>query len=200
MKEFISTQNKEFYFGDCCKCEAQCCNGVYGSMFSQIILEEFENIYKYFPILFIFGELNYAKAIILLTDGFNACPYLQNNRCSIYEKRPNVCKIYPLSPCLDNKIYIDNCCPQVNPKDTNRSLIIKENKLSEKFQNDIFENYQDKYIKTHFEFDSLNKNDFKKILTIRSVDFYYYNGAYDTKYLKYHKKSLENLNKLFLKK
>ncbi|XPV67970.1 MAG: YkgJ family cysteine cluster protein [Halarcobacter sp.] len=200
MKDFILAEDKEFYFGDCNYCQAQCCSGIYGSIFSQILLEEFEKVYENFPILFIFGDLNYVKPVIILSDGFNYCPYIKDNRCTIYDKRPNVCRNYPLSPNLDNNIYIDTCCPQINPDDENKTLIIKNNKLSNEYQNDIFETYQERYLETHFEFDSLKKEDFKEILIIKSMKFYIYDGENNNKYLEYHKQSLVNLNNIFLEK
>ena len=46
-------------------------------LFSQILKEEFEEVYKNFPILFIFGSLGFIKPVILLSNGFDSCSYLK---------------------------------------------------------------------------------------------------------------------------
>lgn len=172
-------------FGDCNNCQAKCCSGIFGTIFSQILADEFESIYKNFPILFIFGDLNFIKPVVLLTNGFDFCPYLKDFKCQIYSNRPNVCKNYPLSPNLDNKIYIDLSCPQLN-KGKNSIKVDEEN----------FLNYQEKYIKTHFEFEKLKTEDFEKVTTIRNIDFFKYIGDEESKYLTLHKLSLKNLKNL----
>lgn len=191
MKEFISTKNHDFTFGNCSNCEAKCCNGKHGTIFSQIILSEFEKVYKNFPILFIFGELGFIKPVVLLTNGNDFCPYLKDFKCTIYENRPTVCRTYPLSPNLDNNIYIDTLCPEVNKSN---EFILKDNKVNKDFDNVIFYDYQNKYIETHFKFDKYKKEEFQKII-INDVDFFKYKGNNDSNYLKMHINSLENLNK-----
>ncbi|MFY4857343.1 YkgJ family cysteine cluster protein [Aliarcobacter butzleri] len=184
MKDFIPTLNQNFTFGNCKNCQAHCCSGLYGSIYSQILKEEFESVYKNFPILFIFGTLGFIKPVILLSNGFDFCPHLENFKCTIYENRPIVCKTYPLSPNLDNQIYIDSSCPEIN-----------KGEKPLKFEESYFKNYQEKYIETHFEFENLKKEDFAKIFTIRNIDFFKYIGDTNSKYLTFHKLSLSNLNK-----
>ena len=113
----------------------------------------------------IFGkELNFIKPVILLTNGIDKCPYLDDYKCSIYENRPTVCRTYPLSPNIDNIIYIDSSCPEVNKGE---DFLIQGNEIKkDSFKNLIFEEYQDKYIQTHFEFNALNKKDFKLLFNI----------------------------------
>jgi len=191
MKEFISTKNQDFTFGDCSNCEAKCCNGKHGTVFSQIILNEFEKVYKNFPILFIFGELGFIKPVVLLTNGKDFCPYLKDFKCTIYEERPTVCRTYPLSPNLDDNIYVDTLCPEINKPGLD---IIKNNKILKSFDNSVFYKYQDKYIETHFEFETLEKKDFQKINTINQIVFYKYIGSNNSKYINMHKDSLRNLS------
>lgn len=193
MKEFISTKNEDFTFGDCSNCEAKCCNGRQGTIFSQIILNEFEKVYKNFPILFIYGELGFIKPVVLLTNGKDFCPYLKDFKCTIYEKRPTVCRTYPLSPNLDNDIYIDTLCPEINKS---AHFIIKEKKINTHFDNKIFYDYQEKYINTHFEFEKFEKKDFERIITINQVEFFKFKGTSDSSYIKLHIKSLKNLSKI----
>ncbi|MFV7789789.1 YkgJ family cysteine cluster protein [Aliarcobacter lanthieri] len=185
MKNFIPISNQDFTFGNCKNCEAQCCSGIFGSIYSQILKDEFEYVYENFPILFIFGSLGFIKPIILISNGFDFCPYLKDFRCTIYESRPKVCQTYPLSPNLDNQIYIDNSCPELN-KGTN--------KLN--FEKNYFETYQEKYINTHFEFVNLKSEDFELIFTIKNENFYKYIGEEKSKYLNFHKLSLNNLKLL----
>lgn len=184
MKNFVKLENYDTYFGSCENCEAHCCKGSYGTIFSQILKEEFETIYKHFPILFIFGSLNFVKPVILLSNGFDDCIYLKNNICTIYENRPKVCKTYPLSPNIDDFIYIDSSCPQIKKG---------ENKLN--LDDEIFKNYSQKYIDTHFEFEKLSKNNFEALFSIKGVRFYKYIGEKSSSFLKYHKLSLKNLEK-----
>jgi len=190
MKEFISSTNLEFTFGSCSNCNADCCNGKKGTTYSQILKEEFENVYKNFPILFIFGDLGFVKPVVLLTNGKDFCPYQKDFKCTIYEKRPTVCRTYPLSPNLDNQIYVDTNCPEINKS---KNTLIKNNQILDKsYKNEVFDNYQDKYVQTHFEFDKLDKNDFKLFLEINSISFYSYKGVETNKYLDFHLKSLKN--------
>ena len=46
MKQFIQTNNKKFTFSTCEICPARCCNGKEGTVFAQILLEDFQKIYK----------------------------------------------------------------------------------------------------------------------------------------------------------
>ncbi len=192
MKNFILSENQNFFFGDCNNCEAKCCNGKHGTLYSQIILEEFEKIYENFPILFIFGELNFIKPVVLLTNGKDFCPYLDNFKCTIYDKRPTVCRTYPLSPNIDDKIYIDVFCPEVGK---NNIKIISKNSIHKNFDNEIFYDYQNKYINIHLNFENLKQNDFELLKSINNIDFYIYKGTSNSKYLKMHKDSIKNLNK-----
>ena len=182
MKTFVKLEDKNIRFGDCKNCAAHCCSGLFGSIFSQILKDEFEYVYKEFPILFIFGSLDFAKPVILLSNGFDFCPYLKDFKCTIYEKRPKVCKTYPLSPNIDNFIYVDNSCPELNKGDNILNI-----------EDEIFKNYQDKYINTHFEFEKLKIEDFEKVISIKGVNFYKFIGDEKSKYLDFHRLSLKNL-------
>jgi Fe-S-cluster containining protein len=42
----------------------------------------------------------------------NVCPHLVNNKCLIYDKRPLVCRAYPVT-CTTGKNIADLKCPQV---------------------------------------------------------------------------------------
>lgn len=197
MKTFIPTNDKTFYFSSCKNCEAQCCNGKHGTLFAQIILDDFEKIYKNFPILFIKGELGYLKPVILLTNGNSHCKYVKDFKCTIYEKRPSICQVYPLSVNIDNNYYIDCNCPAVGTKG---ELIAKHKDINPSFHNEILDNYQDKYIKTHLEFEKLNKEEHLiEAVTIKNITFYKFKSSFNNKYIQLHLESLENLKDKYFK-
>ena len=155
MKTFIPTTNRTFRFSSCQECEANCCNGKHGTLFAQIILNDFEKIYKYFPILFLKGELGYLKPVVVLTNGKEHCRYEKDFRCTIYENRPSICQVYPLSVNIDDNYYIDFNCPAIKDKG---EVIVKDKEVNKSFYNEILDDYKEKYIQTHFEFDNFNKN------------------------------------------
>ncbi len=193
MKHFTSTTNKTFSFSSCETCGAKCCNGKEGTVYAQIILEDFKEVYKNFPILFIYGDLGFLKPVLILTNGKDFCKYLENFKCTIYEKRPSICKNYPLSPNLDNTIYIDELCPAVKEESTN-NFIVQNNHINKIFIHNTLINYQEKYINTHFEFENFNKKeDFSLAITIKGINFFKYDKKSENPYMKMHQKSLIHL-------
>ena len=97
----------QLYFKGCGEC-AECCEGKF--FLAPLILEDFPKVEKYFEIRAII--LDEIIPVILLTDGYNSCKYLENGKCSIYDNRPPACKIYPFSPFYE-EIFIDLSCPAV---------------------------------------------------------------------------------------
>ena len=190
MKTFLDATNKSLTFSSCDGCPSRCCDGREGTIFSQLILDDFEIVSKHFPILFTFGEMGYLKANILFSDGKSFCPYIVNNQCSIYSERPSICRVYPLSPNIDNKIYIDDSCPAINSEFG--TTIIQNNKINDNFHYKSLDNYKDKFIKTHFYLEKFNiKNNFELVTTIHNIKFYKYLGDIkDDIYMKYHLNSL----------
>lgn len=197
MKTFIPTSDKTFYFSNCNSCDAKCCNGKHGTLFAQIILNDFEKIYKNFPIVFIKGELGYLKPVVLLTNGENHCRYVKEFKCSIYENRPSICQVYPLSINIDDNYYIDCNCPAVEEEG---QIIIKNREINSNFYNDILDNYKDKYIQTHFEFDNFNKEENLELaININNITFYKFNNHLENPYIKLHLDSLKNLDDYYFK-
>ena len=191
MKTFLDTTNKSFTFSSCEGCPAKCCDGREGTIFSQLTLEDFEVVSKNFPILFTFGDLGYLKAVILFSDGKSFCPYIQDHKCTIYEERPSICRVYPLSPSIDNKIYIDDNCPAINQNVGKQ--IVENGIVTSNFTYPTLNNYQDKYIETHFELEKINDiNDFTSVISINNITFYKYTGQVKNKYINYHISSLKN--------
>ena len=198
MKQFKQITNKTYSFSSCSTCEAMCCDGRKGSLFAQIILDDFKEIYNNFPIVFIYGELGYLKPVVILSNGKDFCPYNKNLKCTVYENRPSICKTYPLSPHLDNQIYIDESCPAIN--DEKGNIIIKNLKLIDTSSNDIFDNYQNNYLDTHFEFENtVKKEDFEIVIKLQGVVFYKYTKDSKNKYLKMHQNSLIHLDTSYFK-
>jgi len=191
LKTFLDTTNKSFSFSSCEGCPAKCCDGREGTVFSQLILEDFEVVSKHFPILFTFGEMGYLKAVILFSDGTSFCPYIKDHKCIIYDERPSICRVYPLSPNIDDKVYIDDSCPAVGNNSDNK--IVDVGKITTHYQYETLENYQDKYINTHLELEKINNvNDFESVISINNIIFYKYIGHVRNKYINYHFSSLKN--------
>lgn len=189
MKTFLDISNKTFSFSDCNDCKARCCDGREGTVFAQLILEDFEIVAKNFPILFTFGEMGYLKAVVLFSDGTGFCPYIKDHKCTIYDERPSICRVYPLSPNVDNKIYIDDSCPAIEI--TNASKIVDNGMVTQQFHYKTLEDYQDKYIETHHELEKINDiNNFESVIKINNITFYKYIGNQRNKYINYHISSL----------
>lgn len=200
MKQFTNTQNKTYTFSSCIKCEAKCCDGRKGTIFSQILLEDFIECYENYPILFIFGELGYVKPVIILTNGKSFCKYLQDFKCEIYNNRSSICKAYPLSSNIDDNIYIDENCPAVNNYLEKNKIIVSNNIVTNEFKVTTLSNYQEKYINTHFELEKFNKKEnFKIALIINGIKFYKYIRHEDNKYIKMHQNSLIHLEDKYFK-
>jgi len=190
MKTFLDISGKNFSFSNCNDCPSRCCDGREGTVYSQLILDDFETVSKNFSILFRFGELGYTKAVVLFSDGQSFCPYIKEGQCSIYEERPSICRNYPLGPDVDKKIYIDASCPAVSSDPDNN--IVNNGEVTNTFMTSSLVNYQDKYIETHIELEKLDKEDFELMITINNIDFFRYSGEVRNKYVDFHLNSLKN--------
>lgn len=197
MHFFKNINDFSYSFSSCECCNAACCDGSKNILYAQIILEDFKLVSKNFPILFIFGELGYAKPVVLLTNGKDFCKYIKNNRCTIYESRPSICRVYPLSANIDNQVYIDQSCPALSMSDKKP---VDNTKILKEFDNPILDNYQDKYINTHNQFDQYNqKENFNLVFTINGVKLFKFNKDFDDEYVKLHLKSLKHLESEYFK-
>jgi len=94
-------------FNNCENCY-ECCK----KLMALLILEDFKKVYNYFPILI--AKFDFLKPVMLLSND-KYCPYLKNEKCSIYENRPPACRIYPYSPWYD-KILLDISCDGIGIK------------------------------------------------------------------------------------
>jgi len=191
MKAFVDSSNQSFSFSSCNTCQAQCCDGRHSTIYSQLLLEDFKTVSKHFPIVFTFGEMGYLKANVLFTKGDDFCPYIKDLKCTIYDERPSICRNYPLSPNLDNKIYIDTNCPAVTQNKYD-SQLIKEGVLQNKQNYPTLQNYQEKFVDTHLYLEQFNKKeDFENIITINGIKFYKFTGNSDDIYMQLHQNSIK---------
>ena len=155
-----------------------------------MILDDFKSVYKRFMILFGIFD-NKFKIVMVLNDGINLCQYSQDNRCQIYQERPPICRLYPLSPYYD-EVFIDTSCMAVN-SDVKTIDIVKDGKIHQDFYNDRILNFKDKLLETEQFIQKLIKIDdnFVQYTTIKGYQLYRYNGSYDDEYIQMHKKSIE---------
>ncbi len=105
---YVNIKNLELIHFNSCKDCVECCKSKY---LAPLVLEDFEKVYNYFPILI--AKLDVFKPVMLLSNG--VCPYLKDDKCSIYENRPPACKIYPYSPWYDD-ILLDISCKGIGIK------------------------------------------------------------------------------------
>ena len=196
MKSFENVENRSFTFGSCETCEANCCDGRKGSVMAPINIEDFQSVSQYFPIAFILGELGFIQPVVLLNNAKKFCPYVKDHRCTIYENRPSICRIYPLSPTLDNRLFIDTNCPAVNEQG---NYIVKEGVVQEPFMDEKLENHQIKCVQTYVTFkEHNNPDDYKELIRFHeSVLYRYKYDDSDNLYLKLHLKSLEHFNAFY---
>ena len=196
MKNFVDISSSSFSFSSCEACPSHCCDGREGTVLSEILLEDFSSISKNFPIVFTFGSLGYLKANILFSNGKDFCPYVNEYKCSIYENRPEICRLYPLSRSIEDKIYIDINCQAVNSGAGEK--IVDKGKVSQAFDKDSLYEYHSKFNETFLYLSKYNdKENFERITTVSGISIYRIKEHFDDKYLKLHIKSLDNLNKVF---
>ena len=197
MNSFQNLKSNSYSFNSCDTCGAACCDGSKNILFSQILLKDFEAVAPYFPILFTIGTSGRIRPVILLTNGKDFCRYIENFKCSIYENRPSICRIYPLSGYIDNEIYIDSSCPAVS---SNSGKMVDNTKILKDFDNEILYGYKEKYNQTVQEFQVYNKKEnVELVMTIDEGKFYKFNDTFKNKYLELHHKSLKHLNEDYFK-
>jgi Fe-S-cluster containining protein len=149
-----------------------------------LVLDDFKKVFQFFPI--VIAALDELKPVMLLSNGIS-CPYLKDNRCSIYEKRPPACKIYPFSPWYE-KILLDLSCKGVGTKGDLLPLK-KEEFIKSPFYEERFENIKEKLNKTK---KWLSKKDLIKIGSIKNIEIYKTDSIND-EYDRMHQNSLEFL-------
>ena len=121
-------KHRNYAFNGCETCDAKCCGStiIYASLFD---LKEASAL---FPILFYINEGKISPVYFFYYGETiqEKCPYLKENLCSVYEKRPYACRSYPFSfekgkPCYDDG------CPKVGALENGGSpLFDAKNTLS----------------------------------------------------------------------
>ena len=187
---FVNIKNNNLYFNGCNSCDGDCCNGAKGFAISPLILDDFEDVYKNFAIIF---NLNaqHIKAYVVLNDGKSHCKYYLNNKCSIYEERTPACKLYPVSPYFEH-ILVDTQCPSINTQFG--EIITKDAKLHNDFYTKRLDNFNEKLKLSYKFYDNLDKRYFEKIGNILGIDIFKYTKNNDNKYIQMHLKSLKHIN------
>jgi Fe-S-cluster containining protein len=171
---------KNLKFNNCQDC-TKCCEN---KMFAPLILDDIKKVYKYFPILVIF--LPKPKIVIPLALN-SLCPYLKDNKCTIYDNRPPACKIYPFSPWY-GEIILDISCDGIGIKGENLPLS-KDAFKNSKFYDERIENIEEKLNKTE---NWLKREKLTFLTKINNIKIYKIKKNND-KYNKMIQKSYENL-------
>jgi len=164
---------------DCC----ECCKNKY---LAPLILEDFEKVYEYFPIFI--AKLETFKPVMLLSNE-KQCPYLINEKCSIYEKRPPACRLYPYSPWYD-KILIDLSCKGIGIEGENLPLSTKSFKNSSFFDERVID-IENKIFNTYKWLENKQLHPFTTYHGIELFDIKDKNDKYDEMIIK-SKRNLEN--------
>jgi len=168
-------------FNNCKEC-SECCKNKF---LAPLVLEDFEKVYQYFPILI--AKLDTLKPVMLLSNEIS-CPYLKNETCSIYENRPPACRIYPFSPWYDS-ILLDISCKGVGIE--GEALPLSKNEfINSKFFDTRIENIESKLIQTQ---KWLNNQNLKYFATFKEIELFTIQNIND-KFAKMHKSSLKFLD------
>eukprot|EP01029_Cantina_marsupialis_P018837 TRINITY_DN435_c0_g1_i1.p1 TRINITY_DN435_c0_g1~~TRINITY_DN435_c0_g1_i1.p1 ORF type:complete len:122 (+),score=1.66 TRINITY_DN435_c0_g1_i1:35-367(+) len=84
------------YFSTCENCKTDCCSFPKVSL-APLILEDFEYVYEKFLIQFAYINKE-LRVLMVINRGEGSCAYFKDSMCSIYEKRPPACRMFPISP------------------------------------------------------------------------------------------------------
>jgi Fe-S-cluster containining protein len=182
MYKDIKTLDKKIYFSNCENCTA-CCDGTRFSL-APLILDDFELVYQYFPILFGYIDGN-LKALIVMQDN-QKCKYLENGKCSIYDSRPPACQMYPFSPLYED-IFIDSECKAINEECC--TTITQNGFFSSEFYHKRVDNFVQKLDNTAEFLDNI-KDDLIYHQTVSGIELYKYDGLISNNYIDFHKISL----------
>ncbi|MFP4486746.1 MAG: YkgJ family cysteine cluster protein [Campylobacterales bacterium] len=176
----------EIRFSKCGECVA-CCDGS-KFLLIPLVLDDFADVYRFFPILF--GVLDSKiRAFILLSDGHSTCPYLSKNGCEIYEHRPPGCRIYPFSPYFDDIVF-DDQCDALGSGD----IVAKDGFIDARFYHRRLEGFKEKFEKSLEYYKSLEDNLIEHT-KVQDFTLYKYTKKPHDDYLLMHHRSLQALKK-----
>ena len=161
MSKKMIQQNSQMSFIDCSGCGAKCCqsNLIYASLY------DIEKITELFSVFFMIQNHKISLVYFFYygeKEGEH-CPYLKNDLCSVYDKRPHACRSYPFSH-QDSNIYYSTTCPHLLQNQESGMDFIEDKKINpsilENFITEDFLRKQDDVIRLSEEFVRFcNKND-----------------------------------------
>ena len=188
MHKFISIKDIDsIYFDSCSGCLENCCSGKNFKLIP-LILDDFIEVYENFKIYFAKIE-EFFTPVMQLAEVDSGCKYFKNSICTIYEKRPPGCRLYPISPYFDD-ILVDLSCKAVG----NQGMFLaSKDKISSNFYHKRLENFNKKRVET-INFTQSLKDDLILEKTLSNIELYIYNKKIDNIYIKMHQKSLEKTN------
>lgn len=190
---FVNIKQHNLRFQGCSACAGQCCNGTKGFAAAPLILEDFNEVYQRFPILFSIKEQKLV-AYMLLNDGKSYCQYYDQNahQCSIYEQRPPACKLYPVSPYFEH-VFVDTTCLGVAQSWESGEILCQDGVLNTAFATKRLDNFVAKREETNAFLESINAiGDFEYIGNLLGIPLYKYAKPSDNVYLKMHAASLRH--------
>lgn len=183
---YINIQDlSTLYFSGCSGCTYSCCDGSRFA-FLPLILEDFEEVYPYFPIVFAVIERD-LRALILLSDSTGKCHYFNGQSCVLYDKRPPGCRLYPLTPFYD-QILIDSSCPALTHEPS--TPLVSSGTIHADFYHHRLEGFEMKRQATAAYLSKL-QTDLNSLGEFRGIELFRYTGDIDDPYIQMHRKSLE---------
>jgi len=185
MHKFISIKDIEsIYFDSCSGCLENCCSGK-NFKFIPLILDDFIEVYENFKIYFAKIEGSFTP-IMQLAEVDSGCKYFKDSICTIYDKRPPGCRLYPISPYFDD-ILVDLSCKAVG----NQGIFLaSKDKISSNFYHKRLENFNKKREETIKFIESI-KDCLILEKVVLNIELYICNRNIDNIYIKMHQKSLE---------
>lgn len=185
MNHYVSiTKIDQLFFSNCYGCQSSCCDGS-RFLFLPLILEDFEEVYPYFPIVFaqINGEM---RALILLIGENGTCRYYQSGECVIYNHRPPGCRLYPFTPYFED-ILVDVSCPAVS--ETSGQFLAAPSHINTAFHHKRLIDFEAKR-QTTVEYIRQLNDSFESIGEINTMVLLRYTGELNDAYMQMHFQSL----------
>lgn len=175
-------------FSDCASCSLHCCDGS-RLILAPIVLDDFQYVYEHFLIAFAIIDKK-LRMVMVFSNRVKACLYYKKGACTIYNKRPPACKLYPLAPYYD-EILVDSSCPALGhigiPIVRNGATLLS--RVNEPFYHARLENFSDKVADSDLFLQRLNW-EFRPILELEGIMLLTYTGAQQNSFIQMHKASL----------
>jgi len=184
----------ELKFSNCEGCTKNCCTPQGGFSLAPLILNDFEEVFERFPILFAqIGQV--FKVVMILNNGRENCIYFNNDAklCTIYDNRPPACVMYPISPLFDD-ICVDTSCKAVGSEG---EFLSNADGFSKNFYHKRVDDFYEKLRHTQKFLNQIRFNT-AHIMKVAGVDLYKINNKDEVdgqfaKYVDMHFSSLDNI-------